>query len=86
MNIPGTVVALKSGVPVVVFERQGKVLRVFDFDAFSEALRIFSLEFTRKRLYSSMNRIVVKQYPQEAHQALIGAGFMRELQDYVLYR
>jgi ATP-dependent Lhr-like helicase len=86
MNIPGTVVALKSGVPVVVFERQGKVLRVFDFDTLSEALRIFSHEFTRKRLYSSMNRIVVKQYPQEAHQALIGAGFMRELQDYVLYR
>jgi len=32
-----------------------------------------------------VKRIVVKEYPAEAGEALRQAGFRREMQDYVLY-
>lgn len=86
LNVAGTVAALKSGVPAAVFERQGKVLRVFDDTDLSEPLRLFSRDYGSKRLFPALNRIVVKQYPKEVAPALAGAGFIREMQDYVLYR
>lgn len=86
MNIPGTAVALKAGVPTVLFERQGKVLRVFDYSGLNEVIGSFAGEFTKRRLFSAANRIVVKEYPKEAADALSKAGFIREFQDYVLYR
>ena len=86
MNIPGNVVALRSGVPIAVFERQGKVLRVFDAEYLAEALKSFTEDYARRRIYSSLNRITVKQYPKEAAEALSNAGFIREMQDYTLYR
>ncbi len=86
MNVVGTVVALRSGIPVAVLERSGKQLRVFDMLFLEEAMKTFALEFNRHRIYSSQNRLLIKEYPPEAVQALSGAGFKRELQDYVLYR
>jgi ATP-dependent helicase Lhr and Lhr-like helicase len=86
INIMGTVVALRAGMPIAVMERQGRLLRVFDWEYLEEALRSFALEFTRHRIYASQNRLLVKEYPPEAATALSAAGFKRELGDYALYR
>ncbi|MDF2539516.1 MAG: hypothetical protein K0S76_2537 [Herbinix sp.] len=86
LNVPGTAVGLRAGLPIAVFERQGKVLRIFDEQYVSDALKSFGQEYQRRRLFPTINRITVKQYPKEATEALSKAGFIRELQDYVLYR
>jgi ATP-dependent Lhr-like helicase len=86
MNVPGTTVALKAGLPVAAFERQGKLLRIFDPDALADALQAFAYAYAEKRLYPLLNRIPVRQYPPEAIEALTGAGFIRDVTDYVLYR
>lgn len=86
LNIPGTAVALHKGLPVAVFERQGKVLRVFDDTMLPEVMAVFAKDFSRKRIFMTLNRLVVKQYPLEAEDSLVQAGFNREMQDYVLYR
>lgn len=86
LNVAGTVVSLKGGMPVMVFERQGKVLRIFETADLEESLNVFAQDFHGKRLYQTLNRLVVKQYPASATPALSAAGFIREMQDYVLYR
>ncbi len=86
LNVPGTAVALRAGIPVAVFERQGKLLRVFDGASLTEALQGFARDYTGRRLFPGLNRLTVKQYPTEAVDALTAAGFKREMQDYVLYR
>ncbi|MEA4890402.1 MAG: DEAD/DEAH box helicase [Clostridiaceae bacterium] len=86
LNVPGTVVALRAGVPVAVFERQGKTLRVFDEASLPEVLHVIAYDYSERRLYPAQNRLTVRQYPPEAADALVKAGFIREMQDYVLYR
>ncbi len=85
-NVSGTAVALRAGSPIAVFERQGKVLRIFDSSNLQEVLRNFSQDFKTHRIFPKLKRITVKEYPIEAVDSLIGAGFVREMQDYVLYR
>ncbi len=86
MNLPGNVVALRAGFPVAVFERQGKTLRVFDLNPLPDALHIFVQEYAGRRIFPSLSRLTLKEYPQEAADALQNAGFKKEMQDYVLYR
>ncbi len=86
VNVSGTVVALRGGLPMMLFERQGKVLRIFDTEGSEYALRLFVQEYRAKRIYSAKKRIVVKDYPSEIDKTLSAAGFDREMQDYVLYR
>jgi ATP-dependent Lhr-like helicase len=86
LNVIGTAVALHAGIPVAVFERQGKVLRVFDDTSLPEVLRAFAHDYSRRRIFPMLNRIIVTQYPNVAADALARAGFLREMQDYVLYR
>ncbi|HEX3023193.1 MAG TPA: DEAD/DEAH box helicase [Lachnospiraceae bacterium] len=86
LNVPGTVVALSSGVPVAVIEQKGKVLRVFEESKLSEALHAFAQDYSRRRVFPVVNRMIVKQYPSEAGTAFSNAGFIKEIQDYVLYR
>jgi ATP-dependent helicase Lhr and Lhr-like helicase len=86
MNVPGTAVALRAGVPVAAFERQGKLLNSFDSTALPEALRIFAHAFTQRRLFPALHRLTVKDYPPDAEVSLRGAGFVQEMRDYVLYR
>lgn len=86
MNVPGTAVALSGGLPVAVFERQGKTLRVFLPEKLNECLRLFVEEYNRGTVYSGRKRIVVKEYPAEAADAFAGTGFIREMKDYVVYR
>jgi ATP-dependent Lhr-like helicase len=86
LNVPGTAVALYAGVPVAVFERQGKTLRVFDSAALPEALKIFANDFNHHRFFPQSNRITLKEYPPDAAEVLLSAGFVLEMHDYVLYR
>lgn len=87
--IPGTLVAMKGGNPIAVMERQGKTLRFFGGCPPEECLALMQLfveDFRQKRIFAGLKRIVVKDYPAEVSGALSGAGFIREMQDYVLYR
>lgn len=86
MNLPGNVVALRAGMPVAVFERQGKTLRVFDDASLNDALKVFVQDYAGRRVYPALSRLTLKEYPQEAAEALHEAGFKREMQDFVLYR
>lgn len=85
-NVPGTVAVFREGRPEALFERQGRVLRVFEPERLQENLWLFAEEFRRGRILPGRKRVVVKEYPEEAAQALERSGFLREMQDYVLYR
>lgn len=85
MSIPGNLVALSGGVPLMAMEKQGKRLQVFDYDKAEEAITLFVQEYQKHALYPSLKRIVLKEYPGEMCPLLSKAGFRREMQDYVLY-
>jgi len=85
-SVPGTVVALKRGVPVAVFERKGHTLRVFDETVLTEALMTFVETYKRNHIFSTLTRITVKDYPDIAKEALLSVGFVRVMLDYVLHR
>lgn len=85
-NVSGTVIAFGGGLPAALFERQGRLLRVFEEKWLKEAMRLFAEDFQKGRIYAGKKRIVVTDYPKEAAAALAESGFRREMQDYVLYR
>lgn len=85
-NVPGTVAAFRNGLPAVLFERQGKALRVLEGSCLEEVLQLFAEEFRNGRIFPDRKRIVVKEYPPEATGALEAGGFRKEMQDYCLYR
>lgn len=85
MSVPGTAVALRGGRIAAVFERKGRTFRVFEPEKLKEVLGTFAKDFKNRRLYAGQKRLVVKEYPPEAAAALKAAGFMKEMQDYVLY-
>ena len=68
-----------------MLERRGRQLRVFDGDGLEEVLQAFVQAFRSRRIFPGMKRLVVKEYPPEAQRALQKAGFLKEMQDYVLY-
>ena len=84
--VPGTVVALKRGVPIAVFERQGHTLRVFDEATLPEALTAFTVAFSKRTIFPALKRLTVKQYPEATAKVLAAAGFRQEMLDYVLYQ
>ncbi|MFQ7552796.1 MAG: hypothetical protein ACLRMZ_24005 [Blautia marasmi] len=51
LNVPGTAVALQGGIPVMVLERQGKVLRVLEDTDPKAVLKEFVLAFREKALF-----------------------------------
>ncbi len=86
LNIAGNAVACFGGIPVAVMERQGKSLRIFEEKQQEECLKLFVQEYKRGKIFPALKRVVVKEYPDTAGEALTNAGFLREIQDYVLYR
>lgn len=86
VNVAGTAAAFRGGVPEAAFERQGKTLRILETRDAGETLGLFAEEFRRGRIFPGKKRIVVKEYPAEAAEALKQSGFSREMQDYCLYR
>lgn len=85
INVPGTAVACYGGLPVAVMERQGRVLRIWREDLQEECLRVFAEKLRQGSIFAGVRRIVVKEYPDTAAEALRQAGFRKEMQDYVLY-
>lgn len=86
INVTGTAVCFRGGLAVALFERQGRVLRVFEPEYRDDVLGLFVEEFRGGRIYGGKKRITVKEYPGDAAAALEKNGFIREMQDYVLYR
>lgn len=66
-------------------ERQGKVLQIWQEELQEECLRLFAEKFKQGGIFAGSKRIVVKEYPDAASEALRQAGFRKEMQDYVLY-
>ncbi len=85
INVPGTAVACYGGLPVAVMERQGKVLQIWEETLQEECLWLFAEKFKQGSIFAGSKRIVVKEYPDAATEALRQAGFRKEMQDYVLY-
>ena len=58
----------------------------YDFEHKLKIKRIF--EMIPSTLENKKKRVVVKEYPdnEDVREALSAAGFIREMQDYVLYR
>lgn len=71
---------------IAIFEKSGKTLRVFDFIAIKEALHVFVMDYQRGRIYPTLKRIILKEYPMEVRGYLEQEGFIREMKDYSLYR
>ena len=65
---------------MLLFERQGKTLRVFEGAEPEKTLTLFAEEFRRGRILNGKKRIVVKEYPAETAAALEESGFLREMQ------
>lgn len=86
LNVPGTAAGLRSGRIAAVMERQGKVLRVFETEVLEQVLKEFIKEFQGKALFPELKRLILKEYPKESEDVLRGAGFVKEMNDYVLYR
>jgi len=84
--VSGTVVALKSGVPVALLEKQGQVLRVFDDEFIEEAVNAFAEDFKKGLIFPNLKRLIIKQYPKEAEAALKSAGFTGQMLDFALYK
>jgi ATP-dependent Lhr-like helicase len=92
MNLPGTLVALSGGIPVVVLQRQGKVLRFLENsmslteDKKVSIMKAFVLLFQQKRILAEKRNLAIKEYPDEARLILEKVGFRKEVLSYVLYR
>lgn len=90
LNVQGTVIALYAGKPAAILERQGKILRVLDWDAIEIVMKEFVRDFKAKALFPEKKRLILKEYPDregaELRLMLEAAGFMKEMGDFVLYR
>lgn len=86
MRVPGTAAACLGGLVVAVLERQGKLLRLFEPGLAGACMEAFARQYHAGQVFAGLKRIVVKEYPAEAKEALAQAGFRREMQDYVLYQ
>lgn len=86
LNVPGTIVCLYAGIPAAVFEQKGKVLRIFESEPAFRLLEAFVYEYDIKRVYPEQNRILIREYPPQLADALMQAGFTKEMQDFVKYR
>ena len=86
LNVPGSAVACFGGLPAMVMERQGKTLRVLEEEHQDACLKLFVEEYKSGKIFPAQKRIVVKEYPDMAREALTKAGFLKEMQDYVLYK
>ncbi len=86
INVSGCAVAIRNGLPAALFEKTGRAFRIFETERPEELLSLFAEEYRRGSVFADRKRIVVKEYPQEAAEAFSKSGFIKEMNDYVLYR
>ncbi len=80
--VPGTVVVLEAGRLALIAERQGAVLRAPR--ANEAAVTALAAAFRAGKIYPHLRILTVKDYPAALVPWLEGAGFIREMRDYVL--
>ncbi len=92
-NVPGTVIVMNSGKPVLVLERFGESISFDgDIELISKAAQAFTNEFNKKRVWPDRKKINVKYWPEEKDRrellqtALDSAGFKSEIMKMILYR
>lgn len=92
-NVPGTVIVMNSGKPIVVLERFGESISFDgDLDLLSKACQSFTEAFNKKRVWPDRKKINVKYWPEEKDRrellqtALASAGFKSEIMKMLLYR
>ena len=64
----------------------GKILRILEHADIAAVLKEFVRAFREKAIFPEKKRLLIKEYPAYAGDALKDAGFSREMMDYVLYR
>ena len=82
----GTAVALRAGVPAAVFEGSGRALRFLEDKISYDVLESFVDAFAKRRVFPSLKRLTVKQYPAGAEEPLTRTGFSKVMLDYILRR
>ncbi len=82
LRVPGTLVALESGEVAAVLEQQGAKLRARD----DRAIPALARDFLQKRVYPTLQRITLREYPEALRPALLAAGFKPEMNDLTLWR
>ncbi len=85
-TLPGTAVCLMGGRPAAILSRQGEVLRLMQPEAAEPVLKALARDFTQRHIFPYLSRILIRQYPKEAEQALMAAGFVRDMMDWALWR
>jgi len=81
-----TAVALKNGEIVAVFSKNAAALNVFDYSCLESALAAFIKTFNEKQVFPRLSRVKLKQYAARDEEHLRGAGFIKQMTDYVLWR
>ena len=66
-----------------VWEYTGRIRRGYFVEGMSGAQFVRSEDYA---IYPEQKRLVLKEYPAEAAEALQHAGYMREMKDYVVYK
>ena len=91
--VPGTVVVLCQGKPVLLLERHGaKVTFESRFQDLAGAVAAFRNAFQDKRIWPDRKKIAVKYWPDDVEEksrlksALVQSGFMPEIDKMVLWR
>lgn len=84
--MPGTALCLRAGRVEAILERQGEQLRLTPGADAAGALCALARDFRHRRIFPGLRRLCVRTYPPQAREALEGAGFYREMRDYVLFR
>ena len=84
--VPGTALCLRAGRVEAILERQGEQLRLTPGADAAGALCALARDFARRRIFPVLRRLCLRTYPPQAREALEGAGFHREMRDYVLFR
>ena len=86
MCLASTAVCLCAVEILAIMERSGTVLKVLDPARLPQCVQAFTRAFKARQIYAERHRIVVREYPPAAAQALAAAGFRRELGEFVLDR
>lgn len=93
INLPGTVIVMDSGKPVIVLERFGeKISFTCGTMELTNALQAFKNSFIKKQVWPDRKKVVVKYWPEDdmererLQKALYDTGFRNDVMKMVLWR
>lgn len=88
--LSSTLVGYIGGTPSLLFEKNGKVLRILstslDISQTTRLIQCFVAFFDKKKVLDKSNRIKITTYPKELEALLIQCGFQKEIKDLIYYR